>query len=398
MMDTEQRFVFDKLDFCRIAGEQRELNGRKSWPDDPEGGLVLRIVDDCFDYELKLLPRIVSDSITPPAPRPVLPRTRASPPGDWYRGPSAFLRWSGSTILTSKTPGTDWHPKQSAGGMQFLCVAHTCDYSSGDRLPPDRSASIPSSPLHLGDGRWEITLAAHTLYLRKRMGASVGLTEGCASVLLPGGDGDCHVWDDGALNIPFTTPARTVVTGGEPYISSVHLWLRFLPVRDVLRLSQLNMSWRDGMPLILSVRDDLLYLWERANSPLVATWSSSQVLSQLHKIVDEILDELSGDTFENTSIASDVCSDGCSSEDGDEAHWRRLYELDAATLFGPGYDFDDLTHGGSLPQVKRPGYASRHGRGRRSLAREEESGDDDSLFDEQEGELHHYAARLAGGP
>ena len=124
-MDTEQRFVFDKLDFCRIAGEQRELNGRKSWPDDPEGGLVLRIVDDCFDYELKLLPRIVSDSITPPAPRPVLPRTRASPPGDWYRGPSAFLRWSGSTILTSKTPGTDWHPKQSAGGMQFLCVAHT---------------------------------------------------------------------------------------------------------------------------------------------------------------------------------------------------------------------------------------------------------------------------------
>ena len=104
-----------------------------------------------------------------------------------------------------------------------------------------------------------------------------------------------------------------MVTGGEPYISSVHLWLRFLPVRDVLRLSQLNMSWRDGMPLILSVRDDLLYLWERANSPLVATWSSSQVLSQLHKIVDEILDELSGYTFENTSIASDVCSDGCSS-------------------------------------------------------------------------------------
>ena len=297
-----------------------------------------------------------------------------------------------------RTPGTDWHPKQSAGGMQFLCVAHTCDHSSGDRLPPDRSASIPSSPLHLGDGRWEITLAAHTLYLRKRMGASVGLTEGCASVLLPGGYGDCPVWDDGALNIPFTTPARTVVTGGEPYISSVHLWLRFLPVRDVLRLSQLNMSWRDGMPLILSVRDDLLYLWERANSPLVATWSSSQVLSQLHKIVDEILDELSGYTFENTSIASDVCSDGCSSEDGDEAHWRRLSELDAATLFGPGYDFDDLTHGGSLPQVKRPGYASRHGRGRRSLAREEESGDDDSLFDEQEGELHHYAARLAGGP
>ena len=96
MMDTEQRFVFDKLDFCRIAGEQRELNGRKSWPDDTEGGLVLRIVDDCFDYELKLLPRIVSDSITPPAPRPVLPRTRASPPGDWYCGPSAFLRLSWS--------------------------------------------------------------------------------------------------------------------------------------------------------------------------------------------------------------------------------------------------------------------------------------------------------------
>ena len=24
-----------------------------------------------------------------------------------------------------RTPGTDWHPKQSAGGMQFLCVAHT---------------------------------------------------------------------------------------------------------------------------------------------------------------------------------------------------------------------------------------------------------------------------------
>ena len=87
-----------------------------------------------------------------------------------------------------------------------------------------------------------------------------------------------------------------------------------------------------------------------------------------------------------------------SSEDGDEAPWRRLSEFDAATLFGPGYDFDDLTYGGPLPQVTRPGYASRHGRGRRSLAHEEESGDDDSLFDEQEGELHHYAARLAGGP
>ena len=40
--------------------------------------------------------------------------------------------------------------------------------------------------------------------------------------------------------------------------------------------------------------------------------------------------------------------------------------------------FDGLTYGRPLPQVTRPGYASRHGRGRRSLAREEGSGDDDS--------------------
>ena len=129
-------------------------------------------------------------------------------------------------------------------------------------MPPDR---LGVATVTADDAlRWSDAIAAHTSSMRLRILHGDGMlprADGSSVILYPGVDTMVHFWPSGVPDIPFTAPRRSALPVGTPILGPALLWVRFLPIRDVLRLSALNMTCRDALPLILSERDHLHTAW-----------------------------------------------------------------------------------------------------------------------------------------
>ena len=147
-------------------------------------------------------------------------------------------------------------------------------------LPPVDRGDVPSA-LGVFDGVWwcevcDIDAAA----LRTAIFASEGSLQeklGDSSAPFPisvGSDGcpywSCHSWyADGFVDFdewgrcvrPSVARPERHDVWGSPVPGLVHLVVRFLPLRDVVRLAMLSMEWRQALPGLLVQRDRLFRLY-----------------------------------------------------------------------------------------------------------------------------------------
>ena len=193
-------------------------------------------------------------------------------------------------------------------------------------------------------------------------------------------------WLSDAFDIPFTTPRRDSIPCGDdgPVVGPAHLWLRFLPVREVLKLSALNMAWRDSMTLILTERAELLDIWE--------------ALSPEPSLTPSMVWE------SDTPATAEEPAESEHELDPTEAFADRLSRLDAVSLLGPGFDFADPWNGplfharpfalAGVRDTSAPAWLA--GRCANSCSGDES--DDFSDFDAEDAQLSLSAAAAACHP
>ena len=202
---------------------------------------------------------------------PLLPPCPGFEPGceGWWMREPLYLRWHGGCLERRSRPGEGWTACLAAGGIE--CVMHLLpDDLLPFKFPPDR----PGRPdLIEPERKWWLEVVRLSAYLlRERY---PGLGDGFSNAgnggfepypmdpgtppLCPGADGEAWAWTyDPGHDVPWSTRARCE---GEAVVGAAHLWVGHLPARDVVRLSMLNMRWRQAMPSLIRHRNEMVGLW-----------------------------------------------------------------------------------------------------------------------------------------